>query len=309
MDRKDLIKRLGEIDGVEIMPSHVIAPHTSYRIGGPAAIWVEPSNEIAVGRVLELVHDSHEKLFILGGGSNVLISDEGWDGVVLHMGKKLAGWTFEGNNAFVLAGTLLLDFIREAVQHNLGGMELMAGIPGSVGGALRMNAGAFGQEIEGAIREVRGFTKDGKPCSINKKDIQFGYRSAPELQTMVITSARFEFTPEVGDILSNRVQDILELRAEKQPLEYPSCGSVFKRPKGYYAGALIEEVGFKGRKHGRAQVSEKHAGFILNRGGASAKEVRELMEMVASAVRERFGVELEREVKFVGFTEDGNGNA
>lgn len=309
MNRSDLEKKLRSIADVKVEAGHLLAPHTSYRIGGPAALWVEPETENAVGNVLEAVHGSGEKLFVLGGGSNVLIADEGWQGVVLHLGKSLSGWEFSGTRAKAFAGTILLDFIRESVRRGLGGMELMAGIPGSVGGGLRMNAGAFGQETESTVREVHGFRLDGQPVTIQRSGIEFGYRKAPQLEQVVITSAMFEFTEQDATVLEERVRDILDLRAEKQPLEYPSCGSVFKRPPGYYAGALIEEVGFKGRRHGKAQVSEKHAGFILNTGGATAREVRELMEMVAATVKERFGVELEREVKLIGFSEAANGNA
>ncbi|MFH0882934.1 MAG: UDP-N-acetylmuramate dehydrogenase [bacterium] len=309
MNRSGLEKELRSIADARVESGHVLAPHTSYRIGGPAVIWVEPDTEEAVGRVLKVVHASDEKLFVLGGGSNVLISDEGWDGVVLHIGRNLSGWEFTDTRATVLAGTVLLDFIRESVSRGLAGMELMAGIPGSVGGGLRMNAGAFGQEVESTVREVRGFLTNGEPVVYAREAIDFGYRNAPELERVVVTSATFEFTEQDTTVLADRVQDILELRAEKQPLEYPSCGSVFKRPPGYYAGALIEEVGFKGRRHGKAQVSEKHAGFILNTGGATAREVLELMEMVAATVRERFGVELEREVKLIGFSETVNGDS
>jgi len=309
VNRSAFEQELRSLPDTAVESGHVLAPHTSYRIGGPAAIWVEPKTEEAVGEVLKAVSFSGEKLFVLGGGSNVLISDEGWDGVVLHIGQNLSGWDFSGTNATVFTGTELLDLIRETVRRGLAGMELMAGIPGSVGGALRMNAGAFGQEIEMTVREVHGFLRDGRPVSISRDQIHFEYRRAPELEDVILTSASFEFTEEDSTVLDGRVKDILELRAEKQPLEYPSCGSVFKRPPGYYAGALIEEVGFKGKRHGRAQVSEKHAGFILNKGGATALEVVELMDMVASAVRERFGVELEREVKLIGFSEAADGNA
>jgi UDP-N-acetylmuramate dehydrogenase len=304
MSRRALLKDLRSIESVLVETRHKIAPHTSYRIGGPAGVWVEPKTERAVGQVLDAVHQHGERLFVLGGGSNVLVADDGFDGVVLHLGENLSGWSFDAQHAQVLAGSKLLDLIRVAVRRGCGGMELMAGIPGSVGGALRMNAGAFGQEIEATVRNVRGFLSDGTPVAKDRKQINFGYRSAPELQSVIITSASFEFEKKDAKTLGDRVQDILDIRAEKQPLEYPSCGSVFKRPPGYYAGALIEEVGMKGVRQGNAQVSEKHAGFILNTGGASANEVRQLMQQVADAVVNRFGVELEREVRLIGFEEE-----
>jgi UDP-N-acetylmuramate dehydrogenase len=279
----------------------LLAPFTSYNIGGPSRLFVEPTSEDMVGEVLTVLDEEGVEPFVLGGGSNLLIADDGWDGVTLHIGHNLSGWEFDGTEAEVKAGTILLDFIREVVQLGLGGMELMAGIPGGLGGALRMNAGAFGHEIEGTVVKVRGYFPDGVPVALGRSAIEFGYRSAPELQKVIITSARFSFKPEDANVLKTRMDDVLLLRAEKQPLEYPSCGSVFKRPPGYYAGALIQEVGMKGKVHGNAQVSPRHAGFIVNLGGATAKEIRELMTIVSDKVQERFGVELQREVKFVGF--------
>ncbi|MCB2213116.1 UDP-N-acetylmuramate dehydrogenase [bacterium] len=292
---------LKQVDPRQVEANKILAPLTSYTIGGPARLFVAPVSEENVDKVLETLTLLEIEPFVLGGGSNVLISDTGWDGVVLHIGQNLSGWEFEGNTATVFAGTSLLPFIRAAVNRGLGGMELMAGIPGSVGGALRMNAGAFGQEIEASVVKVRGFFPDGAKVALGRAAIEFGYRSAPELQRVIITSAQFEFSKEDTNVLTERMDDVLRMRKTKQPLEFPSCGSVFKRPPGYYAGALIEEVGMKGKVHGRAQVSTKHAGFIVNLGGATAKQVRELMELVAAKVKKRFGVELEREVKLIGF--------
>jgi UDP-N-acetylmuramate dehydrogenase len=185
-------------------------------------------------------------------------------------------------------------------------MEQMAGIPGGVGGALRMNAGAFGREIESVTASVAGFTADGSPCRIERPDIAFGYRCAPQLEEMIITSARFRFQTESAALLRDRVDEILALRQRNQPLEHPSCGSVFKRPPGYYAGALIESSGLKGARIGGAEVSRKHAGFILNVGGATATDVYRLIRRIEKRVFERFGIRLEREVHLVGdFREAG----
>ena len=294
-------ERLVEEVGVEVELDVPLAPYTSYGIGGPAAIWVAPTDENSVGRLLSVVQGEGEELFILGRGSNVLIADEGWPGVTLYIGENLAGWDFDGLRANVFAGTALDDLVRTSVDRGLKGMEPLAGIPGGVGGALRMNAGAFGREIEAVTVEVNGFRLDGRPFSATRNKIDFSYRSAPALEEVVITSASFRYDREDAVVLKKRMEEILALRSEKQPLEFPSCGSVFKRPVGYYAGALIEEVGMKGERVGGAVVSEKHAGFILNTGGASANDVLELMNRIESAVFERFGVKLEREVKLIGF--------
>ena len=303
-DPTQLVLQLAEIAGCEVRKNEPLAPYTTYRIGGPAKLWVAPATEEAVGRVLEIVHADGAPLFVLGRGSNLLISDNGWPGVTLYIGENLSGWTLDGAHASVLAGTLLMDFIHMAVSKGLAGMELMAGIPGGVGGALRMNAGAFGQEIESSAVSVKGFLFDGRPFDYTRSEIDFGYRHAPLLEEKVITCGRFRFNTESVSVLKERMQDILAVRAKKQPLEYPSCGSVFKRPPGYYAGALIEEAGLKGERIGDAVVSEKHSGFILNVGHATSADIYNLMRRVEERVRERFGVRLEREVKLIGDFQD-----
>jgi UDP-N-acetylmuramate dehydrogenase len=216
------------------------------------------------------------------------------------MGDNLNAVTFSGQHAEAEAGCLLMDLIRAAVARGLGGMELLAGIPGGVGGALRMNAGAFGREIGTLTEEVAGFSCDGTPIRAARADISFGYRRAPELERMIITSSRFRFQPGSPQMLKARADEILSLRARNQPLDHPSCGSVFKRPPGYYAGALIEEAGLKGERCGGAEISCKHAGFILNVAGATAADVYRLMRCIENRVWERFGVRLEREVQLVG---------
>jgi UDP-N-acetylmuramate dehydrogenase len=243
-------------------------------------------------------------LFILGLGSNLLVSDKGWPWVTLYLGTNISGWSFDGTEATALAGTPLLGLIRAAVEQGLGGMELMAGIPGGVGGALRMNAGAFGQEIEQTTVAVKGFRMDGTPFEAARKGINFSYRRVPDLEQVVITSGQFRYEKKDAALLKDRMNDILSLRAKKQPLNYPSCGSVFKRPPGYYAGALIEEAGLKGERIGGAMISPKHAGFILNVDNAKAVDIYRLIRRIEDRVYDRFGVKLEREVKLIGEFDD-----
>jgi UDP-N-acetylmuramate dehydrogenase len=295
-----LIDRLQSVPGNTVTTDYPLAPLTSYRIGGPARIFVAPETEAAVGAALEVVNDFAAPIFVLGRGSNVLVSDQGWDGVLLYLGENLSGWMFRDGRADVLAGSRLSPLIREAVGRGLGGMELMAGIPGGVGGALRMNAGAFGQEIEQTTERVRGFRHDGTPVSRDRGAIQFGYRHATGLEDMVITGAVFGFQPGDAATLQKRLEDTLSLRKDRQPLDQPSCGSVFKRPPGYFAGALIEEAGLKGERVGGAMISPKHCGFILNTGNATATDVLRLIRMIEERVMDRFGVRLEREVQLVG---------
>jgi UDP-N-acetylmuramate dehydrogenase len=300
LEAEQIADRLAQVEAVEVKTNENLAPYTSYKIGGPAAVWVAPGTEAGIGEVLTIVHADKIPLFVLGLGSNLLISDNGWPGVTLYLGSNISGWNFEGPIATVRAGTVLLDLIRHAVDNGFGGMELMAGIPGSVGGALRMNAGAFGQEIAQTAVRVKGFRLDGKPFEAERDEINFGYRQVPDLEQVVLTSAKFRYKQTDADMLKQRMNDILALRAKKQPLDYPSCGSVFKRPPGYYAGALIEEAGLKGERIGGAMISPKHAGFILNMDNASAADVLSLIRKIEDKVWQRFGVKLEREVKLIG---------
>lgn len=299
-DPSAIASQLASVTDGDVQVGKSLAPYTSYKIGGPTAVWVSPVSEDGVGRVLDLIDRNEIPLFILGRGSNVLISDRGWDGVTLYLGENLSAVDFDRQKARVLAGTLLLDLVRAAVKKGLAGIEQLAGIPGGIGGALRMNAGAFGQEIESTTHTVSGFRRNGSPFHAARHDIRFDYRRVPELEDVVITSAVFRFEESDPHILSARMDDILALRAKKQPLRYPSCGSVFKRPSGYYAGALIEEAGLKGERIGGAMVSPKHAGFIVNVDRASAADVYAVINLIEKKVYDRFGVRLEREVRLIG---------
>ena len=299
-DPAKLASQLAAVAAGDIQVDIPLAPYTAYKIGGPTSIWVSPQSEDGVGQVLEFIHNKDIPLFVLGRGSNVLVSDRGWDGVTLYLGENLSAMEFDSSNAHVLAGTLLLDLVRAAVKKGLAGMEQLAGIPGGIGGALRMNAGAFGQEIESTTHSVSGFRRNGAPFHAARNDIKFDYRQVPELEDVIITSAVFDFEESDPDQLLARMDDILALRAKKQPLRYPSCGSVFKRPPGYYAGALIEEAGLKGERIGGAMVSPKHAGFILNVDKATAADVYALIKLTEKKVYARFGVRLEREVRLIG---------
>jgi len=299
-DPSAIATQLATVSDGDIQVGKSLAPYTSYKIGGPTAVWISPTSENSVSRILDLISRNEIPLFVLGRGSNVLISDRGWNGVTLYLGENLSAVIFDRRDARVLAGTLLLDLIRTAVEKGLAGMEQLAGIPGGIGGALRMNAGAFGQEIESTTREVNGFHRNGSPFQATRNDIQFDYRRVPELEDVIITSAVFRFEESDPHILSARMDDILALRAKKQPLRYPSCGSVFKRPAGYYAGTLIEEAGLKAERIGGAMVSPKHAGFILNVDRASATDVYALINLIEKKVYDRFGVRLAREVRLIG---------
>ncbi|MFH1982332.1 MAG: UDP-N-acetylmuramate dehydrogenase [Pseudomonadota bacterium] len=299
-----LQKLRAHIDGT-VLAKEPLAPYTAYRIGGPSAIWVVPADELAVGSALAVIATLDLPLFVLGRGTNLLVSDTGWPGITLYLGNNLSGWSLAASGATALAGTPLTDFIRAAVAEGLGGMEHMAGIPGSVGGALMMNAGAFGQEIEGVVAAVRGFERNGTPFRIERRQAAFQYRAAPGLKDRVVTAGEFIFSPADPVELTRRLSQTLARRTAKQPLHRPSCGSVFKRPAGNYAGALIEAAELKGERIGDAMISPKHAGFILNMGRANASEVYALICRIQDRVAARFGVRLEREVRLLGQFDDG----
>jgi UDP-N-acetylmuramate dehydrogenase len=299
-DGQRLAGELAQIPDCRLTFNQLLAPYTSYRIGGPTAILIAPETESALCRILKAVHRLHAPLFILGLGSNVLVSDHGWPGVTLWLGGNFSGWCYDGLSAIVKSGTRMMDFIGDAVNRGMAGLEQMAGIPGSIGGALRMNAGAFGQEIQDVTVSIDGFGQNGRRLHIPHEAIRFAYRSAPELETVVIATTRLRFSSDDPETLKKRLREILSLRKKKQPLEHPSCGSVFKRPSGYFAGALIEEAGLKGKRVGDALVSAKHAGFIVNLKHARASDVHDLIQQIEDRVWKRFGVRLEREVRLIG---------
>ena len=295
-----LADELAAMTTAEVSIGHRLAPYTAYGIGGPSDVWLAPRQESDIHTCVRLAYNRGVPLFVLGRGSNVLIADSGWRGITLYLGDNFSGWTISKQSARVKAGSLLYDVVKATVAEGLAGIELLAGIPGSVGGALRMNAGAFGQEIGPVVEVVRGVTPTGEVFTADKGQFDFSYRRAPIFDQVVITSARLRFSKGDRTTLKDRVADILAMRARKQPLEYPSCGSVFKRPPGYYAGALIEEAGLKGERVGGAEVSRKHAGFILNVNQAKADDVYRLIHLIEQRVHARFGVNLEREVKLIG---------
>jgi len=277
-----------------------LAPYTSYRLGGPTPVMLFPDSETEISSILSIIHTANQPLLVIGKGSNVLISDHGWEGITLYLGDNLSGWWFENDRAYAMAGTTLLEFVKACCEKGLAGLERLAGIPGAVGGALKMNAGAFGQEIGSVTATVHGCYPDGSPFVAQGPEIGFGYRRAPGLEDIILTRGCFKLLSGSKKDLENYMAETLTQRAAKQPLSCPSCGSVFKRPEGHYAGALIEKAGLKGKKIGGAMVSPKHAGFIVNTGTAIAADIYALIRLIEKTVEDKFGVKLEREVKVIG---------
>ena len=269
-----------------------LSRHTSFQIGGPAERMAAPENET---ELLELV--LQKPAAIIGAGTNLLVRDEGISGLVVKIGAEMADISIEGNILTAQAGARLSQIAMAAMRAGLSGLEFAAGIPGTVGGAVVMNAGAYGGEIKDILIDARVIA-DGGIKTLTNEQLEFGYRKSLAMEKgYIIAGARFLLTPDSPEAISARMRELAQKRRDKQPLEMPSAGSTFKRPEGHFAGALIEGAGLKGFSVGGAQVSEKHAGFVVNTGGATCADVLGLIEKVQSVVREKYGIELEMEVR------------
>jgi UDP-N-acetylmuramate dehydrogenase len=279
-----------------------LADKTSYRIGGAARYYAEPRSEGEVVDACRIAGERGMPYFILGNGSNVLISDAGFEGIVINLSKNYSAISWDNATAFALGGFPLDALAAEAAQRGCAGIEALSGIPGTVGGAVAMNAGAFDADVSKTLRSVRVLRVSAHTIeTVAAADLGFGYRtSALKGGGDVVLSAVFDFTPGDSMRLKSLRGEILGRRRDKQPVDSPSCGSVFKRPPNGYAGALIESCGLKGFRVGMAEVSEKHANFIINTGSAKAEDVRKIIRHVQQTVYEKHGVPLEPEVIFLG---------
>lgn len=290
----------------EIRENVPIAPMTAYRIGGPAKYYVRPVNRESLLRVLRWAKAQNLSYFIMGAGTNLLVSDRGYPALVIHLKGFLSdiGEPTPGGEWQVGAGTLLNTWVRRTAWKGFKGVEALIGIPGTTGGALLMNAGAFSQEICQSVRSVEVIRENMEIEDMKPETIGFDYRNAPGLKGKVILGGRFQLEADDPARLLNHVREIIAMRRDRQPLQWPSCGSVFKRPQGDYAGRLIEAADLKGLSCGGAQIAELHANFIINRANAKAGDVLELIKTVKKRVLDCFGVELDREVILVGFSEE-----
>ncbi len=278
-----------------------MAAHTSFRIGGPAALFFEPKDPAELMLALKKARELHIPITLMGNGTNLLVRDGGVEGLVLKLGPRFSGFNLEGSLAVALAGTLLSSLAAATVRAGYMGLEWAAGIPGTVGGALAMNAGAYGGDVKGALQWVEYLDMPtGKIEKRQPAEAELGYRrSSFSWPERVVLRAAFRIEADDGQAQA-RMADYNQRRREKQPLQYPSAGSTFKRPPGHYAGALIEEAGLKGLSVGGAEVSRLHAGFIINRGGATCADVLALIEQVQARVLASSGVELTPEIRIIG---------
>ena len=298
-NKNEWFRKLGE--QVEILVAEPMKNHTTFRIGGPADALALPKTPEEVAEVVRFCHEHAQPYYVLGNGSNLLVSDEGYRGLVLQLYRNFNDIQVNGETITVQSGAMLAAVARTAYQTGLTGLEFASGIPGTIGGAVVMNAGAYGVEMKKVLKEVTVLTKEGEVLVIPAKALELGYRtSVIPKNGWIVLGAVLQLKKGDQEQILARMEELKEQRITKQPLDLPSAGSTFKRPEGYFAGKLIMDAGLRGFTVGGAQVSEKHCGFVVNRGNATAADVWELICEVKRRVKEMTGVELEPEVKLLG---------
>lgn len=300
MDR--FLEKLRQTAGEnKVKTNEAMAKHTTFRVGGPADYFVTPAGPKELAEILKLCRDSNMPFFILGNGSNLLVSDKGVRGVVIEIGKPFDYCEVKGARLTAGAGCLLSAIAKKALDHSLTGLECAAGIPGSLGGAVVMNAGAYGFEMKDIVTEVTVLKPDGQVAVLPLTSMEFGYRtSIVAKQGYIVLEAVLQLEQGDREEIKKKMEDLAARRREKQPLEYPSGGSTFKRPEGYFAGKLIEDAGFRGYCVGGAQVSEKHCGFVINKDHATAEDICRLCGEIQEKIMKDTGVALEMEIKRIG---------
>lgn len=289
------------IDEKRIYKNEPMKKHTTFRVGGQADYYIIAKTNEEIREVVQLCRQEHVPYYVIGNGSNLLVSDAGYRGVIIQIYKGMDAVRIEGDVIKAQAGALLSRIGNAALEAGLEGFEFASGIPGTVGGAVVMNAGAYGGEMKDILLEATVLTPDGEVLVLKNQELELGYRtSIVAKNNYIVLDAVMQLKQGDKDAIKERMNELKEKRVSKQPLEYPSAGSTFKRPEGYFAGKLIEDAGLRGFQVGGAQVSEKHCGFVINKGEATASDVMELMEQVSDRVEKMAGVRLEPEVKILG---------
>ena len=301
MNQKVIEKFWNLLGNDRVLVDEPMKRHTTFRIGGPADFFLLPSTVDEVRGILEICREEELPYFILGNGSNLLVSDKGYRGVIIQLYRNFSNISVEGNEICASSGALLSQIAAAARNASLTGFEFAGGIPGTLGGAVFMNAGAYGGELKDVLKEAVVMTEQGEILTLPVEKLDMGYRTSRIKKAgYLVLEARLVLEQGDMDKIRDITKDLTEKRVSKQPLEYPSAGSTFKRPEGYFAGKLIMDAGLRGYQVGDAQVSEKHCGFVINKGNATAADVLTLIENVREKVQEPFGVTLEPEVKFLG---------
>lgn len=303
--REQFEKELKQVLSEEqILYREPMKKHTTFRVGGEAEYFLMPSTEEEIKAVRQLLEQHQIPFLTVGNGSNLLVGDQGIAGAVLHLGSNFSEIRIEGTKLYAQSGALLSVIAKRAAKESLTGLEFAAGIPGSLGGAITMNAGAYGGEMKQVVESVCALLPDGTIRHFTKEEMEFRYRhSIVSEQQLLVLSTVFALEKGNQEEILAQMEDLAQRRREKQPLEYGSAGSTFKRPEGYFAGKLIMDAGLAGFRIGGAQVSEKHCGFVINTGDATAKDVTAVIQHVQDTVMEKYQVKLETEVKFAGVFE------
>lgn len=297
----DFSKLLKEFyDEEDVILDEPMSKHIYFKVGGPVDILVTPRNKEQVVKTIKLCKEHKVPYFLLGNGSNLLVKDGGIDGVVIKF-NKLNNVTVIDNELTADSGVLLKDASKAALENDLTGLEFACGIPGSIGGSVFMNAGAYDGEMSNVVKSAEVIDNEGNIITLDKEHLEMGYRSSAVMKKgYVVLNATLALYKGAHNEIESKINDLTQKREEKQPLEYPSAGSTFKRPVGYFAGKLIQDSGLKGFSIGGAAVSEKHSGFVINKGGATAQDILDLIAHIQLTVKENFGVDLHTEVRIIG---------
>lgn len=275
--------------------------YTSFRVGGPAELLIRPKDEESLIKILKTIKENNYKFYILGNGTNIIVKDGGFDGIIILLKDRLKDICMDGLRIRAGAGASLKSLSNRAMENSLTGLEFAHGIPGSVGGAMVMNAGAYDGEMKNIVESVRVLDADGNIREYSNRQMNFSYRNSIVLEeNLIVLSATFILEKGDKKAIKDKYEEFDRRRTEKQPLNLPSAGSTFKRPKGYFAGKLIDDSGLRGFRHKGAGISDKHCGFVVNYDNASAKDILETIEIVQKIVYDNFSVHLEREVKIIG---------
>lgn len=297
----NIVEDLKKIAGCEnVCQNEPMSKHTTFRIGGNADVFVTPETTESLAGVIDYVNENNVPYYVIGNGSNLLVKDNGFRGVIIQLYKKFSEVKVEGNVITAQAGALLSSVAKTAMNNSLAGMECLSGIPGTIGGAVCMNAGAYGGEMKDIVVETK-VINNGKIEVIDNESSEFGYRNSRIMrENMIAVETVIRLEKGNKEEIQAKMSELMSQRNTKQPVELPSAGSTFKRPEGYFAAKLIDDCGLRGYSVGQAQVSPKHCGFVVNNGGATACDVLTLMDNVAEIVYEKFGVKLEPEVRIIG---------
>ena len=293
--------KLSDVTQGSLLKNEAMAKHTSYGIGGPAKAYVKPKDEVDLANILKFASKHKISTFFIGSGSNILVSDDGIDGIVITLGKSLKKLIIKGTSVYCQSGVMLGKFVKECISRNLSGVESLIGVPGTVGGAIIMNAGAFGSEISNYLKKVTVMKMSGQLKSYKVDDIHFSYRNSSFQNNEILISAEFELIQSDKKSVVEKKSIASGGRKKSQPLKYRSAGSIFKNPDEGAAGFYIDKAGLKGSKSGDAEISPIHANFFVNHGSAKASDIVELIRLARKTVKEKFGIMLELEIKTLGF--------